>query len=72
MDTHRVAGQTSQNSELDMFCVFIHVGFVMKTRPLAFTPLSKTGYCFSKDEVQTLEHIVMLPEELRVKSITLF
>lgn len=44
----------------------------MKTRPLAFTPLSKTGYCFSKDEVQTLEHIVMLPEELRVKSITLF
>lgn len=36
MDTRRVTGQSSKNSELDMFCLSIRVGFVMKTRPSGF------------------------------------
>lgn len=58
MDTHRVAGQSSKNTELDMSCLFVRVAFVMKT--LARLDIVSVKM-LHQDKVQTLEHLVMLP-----------
>lgn len=74
MDMRQVTGQSSKNSELDMFCLSIHVGFVMKTRLsglntteqdwVLLLSVLQSSRCVRKicrQGTELLENIVMLP-----------